>query len=91
MCHICYLILYEICLEPHNSITLDHGIENLQTNMVTQRDCTLFRPKFSRAVLSLCFISFVNGGISCFGIKNVERLKRSRNILYLSLNVDLKY
>ena len=42
-------------------------------------------------VLNCVFISSVNGGISSLGIKKVDMLNRSKNILYLSLNVDRRY
>ena len=48
-------------------------------------------PPDGLVMLSLCFISFVNGGTSSFGIKKVDRLNKSRKILYRSLKVDLKY
>ena len=42
-------------------------------------------------VLNCVFISSVNGGISSLGIKKVDMLNRSKNILYLSLNVERRY
>lgn len=38
---------------------------------------------------NLVFICFVNGGIKGRGIKNVERLNKSKKTLYLSLKIIL--